>query len=245
MRIGDSRIVMSRRSASSMPASSVGYKGLAIHARAELHDEIGRIVAATLTSGALVLDVAAGSGAMCRRLQDLGFTPTACDIVSEKFRLHGDVDFFEIDLNQHFPDHFRAMFDCVIAMEIIEHLENPWHFLRQCFFVLRPGGLLVVSTPNIGSPASRAAYARAGKFRWFDEHNYEMDGHITPITLSGMCIMLTSVGFNINYIASVSPIGGKGIFHWRTRLLVGLIRLLARDKPLPGDILVISGHRPT
>ncbi len=39
-------------------------------------------------------------------------------------------------------------FDAVVAGEIIEHLEDPYRFLRGCRSALRPGGRLVLSTPN-------------------------------------------------------------------------------------------------
>ena len=241
---GRPRVDAYRQAAAQPSATGAEYKGLAIHARVEIHETVGRIAAASLPPGATILDLAAGSGAMCRRLSDLGFVPTACDLVGENFRLHGEVDFFELNLNQRLPDCFGAMFDCVVATEIIEHIENPRHLLRQCFNALKPGGLLIVSTPNIGSPASRAAYLRTGDFRWFGDGNYTIDGHITPITPSGLRRMMAEAGFAPGEIASVGAIGWKGISHWKTRLLVGLVDLLARDRPPTGDVLVASCRRP-
>ena len=197
-----------------------------------------------VAAGRQNLDLAAGSGAMCLRLRDLGFVPTACDLVSENFRLHDAVEFVELNLNEPLPDCFRAMFDGVVAAEIIEHIENPRHLLRQCFKALKPGGLLIVSTPNIGSPASRAAYVRTGAFRWFGDRNYTTDGHITPITLSGLRMMMAEAGFLPGEVASVGAVGWKGTAHWKTRLLVGLIGFLARDKPPTGDVLVATCRRP-
>jgi 2-polyprenyl-3-methyl-5-hydroxy-6-metoxy-1,4-benzoquinol methylase len=217
---------------------------LAIHAHAAIHEKVGQIAAASLQPGARVLDLAAGSGAMCLRLKDLGFAPTACDLVAENFRLHEEVDFVELNLNQRFPDCFNAMFHCVVATEIVEHIENPRNFLRQCFNALQPGGLLILSTPNIGSTASRAAYVRTGEFRWFAEQNYRTDGHITPITLFGIRTIMAEAGFAIGEISSVGAVGWNGIIHWKTRLLVRLVEFLARDKPPPGDVLVVSGRRP-
>jgi 2-polyprenyl-3-methyl-5-hydroxy-6-metoxy-1,4-benzoquinol methylase len=241
---GRSRVDAFRRNAAQPSVTGAGYKGLAIHARAEVHEKVGRIAAASLAPGARVLDLAAGSGAMCLRLKDLGFVPTACDLVAENFRLHDQVDFFELNLNQRLPDCFGAMFDCVVATEIIEHIENPRHLLRQCFNALKPEGLLIVSTPNIASPASRAAYVRTGEFRWFDGENYTKDGHITPITLSGLRTMMAETGFAPGEITSVGAVGWKGMIHWKTRLLVRLVEFLARDEPLPDDILVVSCWRP-
>lgn len=38
--------------------------------------------------------------------------------------------------------------DAIIAGEILEHLEEPIKFLNECFSLLKPGGILVLSTPN-------------------------------------------------------------------------------------------------
>ncbi len=46
-------------------------------------------------------------------------------------------------------------FDSVVAGELLEHLLNPMLFLQECFDALRPGGLLVLSTPNPNSPIER------------------------------------------------------------------------------------------
>jgi 2-polyprenyl-3-methyl-5-hydroxy-6-metoxy-1,4-benzoquinol methylase len=39
-------------------------------------------------------------------------------------------------------------FDTIIAGEIIEHLDDPIQFLTACYQILKPGGRLILSTPN-------------------------------------------------------------------------------------------------
>ncbi len=56
------------------------------------------------------------------------------------------------DLPQPFG---AASFDCVVAGELLEHLERPLDFLRGCAETLQPGGLLILSTPNPNSPMER------------------------------------------------------------------------------------------
>ena len=43
------------------------------------------------------------------------------------------------------------VFDCIVAGELIEHLSNPGRFLSSAASCLRPGGLLILTTPNISS----------------------------------------------------------------------------------------------
>jgi SAM-dependent methyltransferase len=49
------------------------------------------------------------------------------------------------NLDRFFPE---ESFDSIIAGELIEHLENPYAFLRGCKKVLKPSGLLILSTPT-------------------------------------------------------------------------------------------------
>jgi len=62
--------------------------------------------------------------------------------------LAGDV----MDLPQPFG---AESFDAIHAGELLEHLEHPMGFLRNCLATLRPGGILVLSTPNPNSPWER------------------------------------------------------------------------------------------
>ena len=42
-----------------------------------------------------------------------------------------------------------APFDLVLCLDVLEHLVDPWHFLRQVEPLVRPGGSLIVSVPNV------------------------------------------------------------------------------------------------
>jgi len=45
----------------------------------------------------------------------------------------------------------NSFFDKIIATELIEHLENPSALLKECYRVLKPGGLIFITTPNYKS----------------------------------------------------------------------------------------------
>ncbi|MDR3220970.1 MAG: class I SAM-dependent methyltransferase, partial [Candidatus Accumulibacter sp.] len=65
------------------------------------------------------------------------------------------------DLNNGIP-HESETYSCVYALSVLEHLLNPCGFLKDCHRVLRPGGCLVLLTPNI-STYFTAALILAGK----------------------------------------------------------------------------------
>jgi 2-polyprenyl-3-methyl-5-hydroxy-6-metoxy-1,4-benzoquinol methylase len=60
-------------------------------------------------------------------------------------------------------------FDLVTMFDVIEHLELPLEALRICYRILKPGGALVISTPNLSGIGCRLLGARAFGV-WPDEH---------------------------------------------------------------------------
>ncbi len=46
-------------------------------------------------------------------------------------------------------------FDVIVAIHVVEHLEDPLGALKTCFQIMRPGGLLLVATPNLSAPLKR------------------------------------------------------------------------------------------
>jgi len=85
------------------------------------------------------------------------------------------------DLGDDWPFDLHGPFDVVVACELLEHLENPWGFLRRCAFAMDPAGALIVSTPDITTTRSRQHFRREGYFPWFAPPHIESEGHITPI----------------------------------------------------------------
>jgi 2-polyprenyl-3-methyl-5-hydroxy-6-metoxy-1,4-benzoquinol methylase len=60
-------------------------------------------------------------------------------------------------------------FDLVTMFDVIEHLEQPLEALLICHRILKPGGVLVISTPNLSGIGCRLLGARAFGM-WPDEH---------------------------------------------------------------------------
>jgi 2-polyprenyl-3-methyl-5-hydroxy-6-metoxy-1,4-benzoquinol methylase len=165
------------------------YKGRPMRCTGGVHEEVSRLVTertlASERASVRVLDLAAGAGALTQRILDLGFTDvTAWELDLGQLKNLPEVTIETVDLNKDFAE--RAVnsekFGIVLAVEIIEHLENPYHFARQLKQLLAPDGFAIITTPNIESAASRIAFLRTGCPRWFGDYFYEDGGHISPLT---------------------------------------------------------------
>lgn len=233
-RDGDVLLVDAYRKAAD--GAEYGYRGLRIHAMAGLHERVGELVRQHFPPAARVLDLASGSGALGARLRDLGCDVTCCDIVRENFRLHGQLPFVEANLNRDFGGELPGPFDAICAVEIVEHLENPRHFLRQCRALLRPGGRLLLSTPNIESTTSIEQLLRKGTFALFNDTHYAESGHITPIGQWQLRKMLDEAGFDaVAFDGCSAPRrGGLSMRALRRRLL----QWLTSASREAGDILI-------
>lgn len=107
------------------------------------------------TAPGSVLDIPAGGAVQSRALARLGYRVFSIDLFAPEKRAPGTA-WICADANRALP--FRdAAFDYVLSREGIEHLEDQMGFLRSCARVLRPGGRIVLTTPNMMHLAARAS----------------------------------------------------------------------------------------
>ncbi|GAB6056785.1 hypothetical protein JCM15415_21010 [Methanobacterium movens] len=125
-----------------------------------------------------VLDIAAGFGNLSYQLNKRGFDVCAGDIDPSKF-VPKHIVCKKVDANRELPWK-NEEFDYVISVETIEHLENPWKFIREIHRVLKPEGTLIITTPNVESLLSRLFFLFFGQLKLFGRF-YSDEDHITPI----------------------------------------------------------------
>lgn len=151
-----------------------------------------------------VLDAPAGQGALSQELRNAGFEPHAVECDVDQFKLD-DVPLTSCDLNGALP-FADDSFDAAACVDGIEHLENPFALIRELHRIVRPGGSVVISTPNIMALRSRARFLFSGfhhKFKMpLDETRPAPAHHINPLTLQELRYALHSTGFEITAIAA-------------------------------------------
>ena len=90
---------------------------------------------------------------------------------------------------QQFAD---AQFDAVSLFEVVEHLRAPLVLMRECRRILRPGGVMLLSTGNAASWT-----ARVMKARW-DYFQTEKDaGHISFFNPRSIALLAERAGFEV------------------------------------------------
>lgn len=102
--------------------------------------------------GKRVLDVGCGAGLLCEPLARLGGEVTGIDATPaniEVARAHAGKSGLTIDYRAGSVEHMNdAPYDLVTCMEVIEHVDDPAYFIAQLARMVRPDGLLLLSTPN-------------------------------------------------------------------------------------------------
>lgn len=174
------------------------YDGILMRANPRLHEEAFDLLRKVVPAGARVIDVGSGQGAFAARLRDNGYQVTAVDKNPADFKAQG-VDFVEVDFDvpaqiENFRAHQLERNDVAIGMEVIEHVENPWEYCRFLLSLVRPGGWVFLTTPNAESIQSRIELLFTGLFSHFSKSDYDLSGHINPLTFHELQLIANGVG---------------------------------------------------
>ena len=108
--------------------------------------------------GGELLDLGCGSGELARHLAGIGYQVTGCDIAPEMLRQAEtadwtqDVRWIRLDPGwRTLPIGSRGL-DGVVAASVLEYVPDPRAVLRECARVLRPGGTLLCTVPDLTHP---------------------------------------------------------------------------------------------
>jgi SAM-dependent methyltransferase len=161
-----------------------------------------------LGAGSRVLDLGAGEGYFSRLAGEYlrstaGLEPSsvlrACDAVPEQFR-YQELGCDRVESGGRLPYGDRE-FDLVCSLEVIEHVEDQFAFLREAYRVLKVSGKLVLSTPNVLNMNSRWRYLHSGFAQLFDPLPLDgrdivhTSGHIHPLSFYYLAYGLREAGF--------------------------------------------------
>jgi 2-polyprenyl-3-methyl-5-hydroxy-6-metoxy-1,4-benzoquinol methylase len=183
------------------------HQQLGVEARARLSrgasgDAIYQMVAAALAArrvcGGLVVDVGCGGAALWSVLAGRFDRYIGLDAVRYP-ALPAGADFRQVDLDAGEWPVAAGEADVVTAVETIEHLENPWAFVRALVRIARPGGWVVVTTPNQLSVLSLMTLLAKRLFSAFQDVHYP--AHRTALLESDLLRMVTAAGLEQTAVA--------------------------------------------
>ena len=127
---------------------------------------------------AVVLDVGCGTGALLAKLQQAGYRQLRGLDISPPPTFDG-IEFVEADLDDcrsGIPD---ASIDLVVAVEVIEHIENLGSLLTELHRVLASNGSMFFTTPNLHSLEARIRWMFNAELKQFDKLGDPT--HVMPI----------------------------------------------------------------
>jgi len=168
-------------------------RGLRSHGESEaaIYRAAADLLRARSARGTLV-DVGCGIGRFLEFTGDLITDYVGVDVVRHP-TLSPDAKFLRADLDREAIPVPTASADIVAAIETIEHLESPRAFCRELFRILKPGGWLVLTTPNQLSVLSVLCLIARNRFVAFQDAYYPV--HRTALLPIDLIRIANECGF--------------------------------------------------
>jgi SAM-dependent methyltransferase len=203
------------------------YKGIPMLCENGLHEILQDLAEDFLSKGQKILDVGCGRGAFSLRMHDRGFNVDACDVYDHCL-CKDKVNFINAKAEN---TKFEQIYDAVFMIEMLEHTESPFTLIRQYNAYVKNNGYMILTTPNVDSDISRTWFFLKGRHWYFDDHNVNQDGHITPVQFFQFKYLFDELGLRI--VKKIDVLENRDIrigFLWS---FIQLLRLYQRAMRIP------------
>jgi 2-polyprenyl-3-methyl-5-hydroxy-6-metoxy-1,4-benzoquinol methylase len=191
-----------------------------------LHQAAFEVLRQEVPSSGDLWDIGCGQGAFSKLALSVGYQVHAVDAEIAQCQVSG-IERHGLNLNDakeivRFVHAHGGRADVIVALEIIEHLRNPWAFLEFCTEMTKPGGYILLSTPHIESIYSRLLFLHTGQFLMFRDYRKPF-GHINPLTSAELEAIFDHFGLSVELKAFPCRMPASGNMRHRLGLLVSSI----------------------
>ncbi len=167
----------------------------------------------------VVVDLGCGNGSVLAQFRQRGWELHGFDISRRAIEIaskaYSDIQFDCVDLTTDLSSHpLAGRCDAVISTEVIEHIFLPRLYVKNCFSFLKPGGILIISTPYHGY-LKNLALALFGKMDF--HHTALLDyGQIKFWSRRTLTTLLDEGGFEVERFIGA----GRAPFLWCSMVIL-------------------------
>jgi 2-polyprenyl-3-methyl-5-hydroxy-6-metoxy-1,4-benzoquinol methylase len=191
-----------------------------------------------------LLDVGCSSGSLLEVAAGMGFAVKGVEIAPAAAAAARRAGF---DVHQGLlqdAGHAPQSFDVITLVELIEHVTDPLALLRHCHRLLRPGGVVVVNTPNGASWTARVLGGR-----WEGFSLVKLGGHICFYSPAAIRVLAERTGFDVaavrtRHLRLTEPDSVPRVVHRLAKLAAKPAALAARWFGTGHDMLAALQRRP-
>jgi 2-polyprenyl-3-methyl-5-hydroxy-6-metoxy-1,4-benzoquinol methylase len=123
---------------------------------------------------------------------------------------------------QLLPTYVAAQYDLILCLDVLEHLVDPWQVVDECARLLRPGGTIIASIPNMRTAVVLWKLLVKGEFDYANEGIMDRT-HLRWFTRKSAVALLQRPGLHLAACVP-TPLAPGSKSDWFNRLSLGVFR---------------------